>query len=140
MSVAPVPRHEEYRDEVISRYGEAAWTRSNSWWTSLSEFERKAFLQEGVDLRRDYAAEQLAGSAPETESVLAIVSRHLDWITQSWGGVVPTPEQFAGLGDMYVADARFARNYGGTEGATFVRDAIRAWLDRATPATTTHTS
>jgi hypothetical protein len=30
----------------------------------------------------------------------------------------------AGLADMYVADERFAANYGGTEGATYVRDAL----------------
>mgnify|MGYP002847745743 CR=1 FL=1 len=36
-----------------------------------------------------------------------------------------------GLGDMYVADPRFAANYGGVDGATFVRDALRMWADRA---------
>ena len=29
---------------------------------------------------------------------------------------------------MYVADERFAANYGGVEGASFVRDAILAYL------------
>jgi hypothetical protein len=29
---------------------------------------------------------------------------------------------------MYVADERFARHYGGVEGATYVRDAILAWV------------
>jgi hypothetical protein len=28
---------------------------------------------------------------------------------------------------MYVTDERFARHYGGVEGASFVRDAIVAW-------------
>ncbi|HEY8281923.1 MAG TPA: TipAS antibiotic-recognition domain-containing protein, partial [Leifsonia sp.] len=35
-----------------------------------------------------------------------------------------------GLGDMYVADPRFGANYGGVEGATFVRDALRVYADR----------
>jgi hypothetical protein len=30
---------------------------------------------------------------------------------------------------MYVADPRFGKNYGGVEGATFVRDALRAYAD-----------
>lgn len=34
-----------------------------------------------------------------------------------------------GLGDMYVADPRFGANYGGTAGAEFVRDALRAYAD-----------
>lgn len=33
-----------------------------------------------------------------------------------------------GLADMYVADERFAANYGGLEGATFVRDALRFYV------------
>jgi hypothetical protein len=28
---------------------------------------------------------------------------------------------------MYVADDRFARHYGGVDGASYVRDAIVAW-------------
>jgi len=36
-----------------------------------------------------------------------------------------------GLAEMYVADERFAANYGGVEGATFVRDALLAQIDRA---------
>jgi hypothetical protein len=29
---------------------------------------------------------------------------------------------------MYVADERFARHYGGLDGASYVRDAIVAWV------------
>ncbi len=32
-----------------------------------------------------------------------------------------------GLGEMYVADPRFAANYGGDAGAAFVRDALRTY-------------
>jgi hypothetical protein len=35
-----------------------------------------------------------------------------------------------GLAEMYVADPRFAQNYGGPEGAAFVRDALRAYAER----------
>jgi MerR family transcriptional regulator, thiopeptide resistance regulator len=31
-------------------------------------------------------------------------------------------------GEMYVADPRFAANYGGAEGAAFVRDALLAYV------------
>ena len=43
---------------------------------------------------------------------------------------VPTRAYLTGLGDMYVADPRFGANYGGVEGATFVRDALRVYADR----------
>ena len=36
----------------------------------------------------------------------------------------PSADQLAGLADMYVADERFAANYGGPQGATYVRDAL----------------
>jgi len=32
---------------------------------------------------------------------------------------------------MYVADERFAVNYGGIDGATFVRDAMRVYAERS---------
>ena len=31
---------------------------------------------------------------------------------------------------MYVADERFAMNYGGAEGAAFVRDAMKEYAER----------
>ena len=34
-----------------------------------------------------------------------------------------------GLGELYVADERFAANYGGQAGAEFVRDALRIYAD-----------
>ena len=40
----------------------------------------------------------------------------------------PSPTSL-GLGDMYVADPRFAKNYGGVDGAAFVRDALRLWAE-----------
>ena len=35
-----------------------------------------------------------------------------------------------GLGEMYVADPRFAANYGGEAGAAFVRDALRIYQEK----------
>ena len=34
-----------------------------------------------------------------------------------------------GLGELYVADERFAANYGGLAGARFVRDALAVYAD-----------
>lgn len=130
MSVVPVPMFEEHRSEVIDRWGEAAWARSSNWWNGLSDFERKRFMQDGLDMRRNYSEAQAAKLSPAHETVQEIVERHLAWVTKSWGGVKPSHEQFAGLGEMYVQDPRFARNYGGTSGAAFVRDAILAWIEQ----------
>ncbi|MET4780310.1 TipAS antibiotic-recognition domain-containing protein [Glaciihabitans sp. UYNi722] len=56
--------------------------------------------------------------------------RHYDWISTSWPGKHPNAQQFVGLGEMYVADDRFGANYGGVEGASFVRDAMKAYAER----------
>jgi hypothetical protein len=58
--------------------------------------------------------------------VQAIVARHVDWLNLSssvTGGVI-TAARLRGYGDMYVGDPRFAKNYGGLEGAQFVREAF----------------
>lgn len=39
----------------------------------------------------------------------------------------PSAEAYLGLGDMYVADPRFAQHYGGADGAAYVREAMRVY-------------
>lgn len=134
MSVVPLFSHDDYRGEVVERWGKKAWSQSSSWWKHINAIGRDAFLAEGVALKVEYL-EAKAGELPVTDaSVVALVLRHRTWITQGWGGIEPTAEQFIGLGQMYVADERFARHYGGVEGASYVRDAIVAWVG-ASPQT-----
>lgn len=127
MSAAEQFDNEQYRDEVVERWGASAWTTGQSWWKSLGELGQKAFMAEGTALRTGYTEARDAGEAIDSDVVVALVERHRVWIAQAWGGVAPTAEQFRGLADMYVADERFARHYGGADGANFVRDAIYAW-------------
>ena len=65
--------------------------------------------------------------------------RQYDWL----GSIPGTPrnaagqtlkDYYTGLAEMYVSDERFAKNYGGVEGATFVRDAMLAFADANIPA------
>ncbi|MCB0922291.1 MAG: TipAS antibiotic-recognition domain-containing protein, partial [Actinobacteria bacterium] len=53
-----------------------------------------------------------------------LAARHVGWIQAGWGGRRPSAEAITGLAQMYVADERFAANYGGVEGAGYVRDAL----------------
>jgi hypothetical protein len=127
VSVVPLFHHDDHRDEVVERWGTAAWTASNSWWKNIGAIGREQFLAEGVALKVEYLEAHAAGIPVTDETVVALVLRHRDWVTQGWGGVEPTTEQFVALGHMYVADERFARHYGGVDGASYVRDAIVAW-------------
>ncbi|CAB4627369.1 unannotated protein [freshwater metagenome] len=132
MSVVPLFSHDDHRGEIVERWGTKAWTQSSSWWKQLDAIGRDAFLAEGVALKVEYLDAKDAALAVTDSTVVALVLRHRNWITQGWGGIEPTADQFIGLGNMYVADERFARHYGGIEGARYVRDAIVAWV-AATP-------
>ena len=63
-----------------------------------------------------------------------LARRHVAWLGGIPGtpghGATPVKEYVLGLADMYVADERFAANYGGVEGATFVRDALHEYAAR----------
>lgn len=131
MSVVPLFHHDDHRGEVVERWGTRAWSQSSSWWKHLDAIGREAFLAEGVALKVEYLEAKDAGLSVSDDVVTALVLRHRVWITQGWGGIEPTAEQFIGLGQMYVADERFARHYGGVEGASYVRDAILAWVAAA---------
>ena len=55
----------------------------------------------------------------------------MEWLGSTPGiprtGDAPAKEYVLGLAEMYVADPRFAANYGGATGAAFVRDALAAY-------------
>jgi hypothetical protein len=75
------------------------------------------------------------GVEPGSDEAQELARRHFDWLrgipgTPGGGTTGPTKEYFLGLGEMYVADPRFAKNYGGEAGATFVRDAMRVFAER----------
>ena len=119
----------QYEQEVTERWGADAWKRGQDWWKGMSDDDRRAFQQEHLDIAAGYAAAAEAGERADSEVVQALVERHYRWLGIS-AQREPELEYFAGLGEMYVADERFAANYGGTEGATYVRDAIQAFVAR----------
>ena len=71
--------------------------------------------------------------APESAEAQALARRHVEWLTGIPGTPATDPDNVKayviGLGEMYVADPRFGANYGGEEGATFVRDALRVYAE-----------
>ena len=72
------------------------------------------------------------GIDPEGQEGQALAARHVDWLRGIPGTPAAAPGgdiagYVRGLGEMYVADERFAANYGGAAGAAFVRDALAAY-------------
>lgn len=127
--------HTQYRDEVEERWGKDAYARSDAWWRGLGADEKAAFQQRVARLASDWADAAERGADPAGDEAQALAQRQFEWLrgvpgTPGGGSTGPTKEYFTGLGDMYVADPRFAQNYGGTSGAEFVRDALRVYADR----------
>jgi DNA-binding transcriptional MerR regulator len=130
--------HTRYKDEVEARWGESAYADSDRWWRGMSAAEQSAWQQRVSDLGRDWIAAAESGASPDGADAQALAARHVEWLTGIPGTPAAMPGGDAkgyvlGLAEMYVADPRFAANYatsqGGTAGAEFVRDALRAYAD-----------
>ena len=119
--------HRKYQHEAEERWGKKAWEQGDRWWTQLSDSERDDFGRTHREIAAEYAAARTAGLEPDHPQVQQTVERHYEWVATGWQGRRPSAEQFTGLGEMYVADDRFAANYGGPEGAQFVRAAMTAF-------------
>jgi DNA-binding transcriptional MerR regulator len=119
--------HTRYREEVVERWGEKAYADSDAWWRSKSEVEKAEWMSRQKQLAADWIA--AVGTDPTSPEAQELARRQHDWLAGIPVGPSMSKEYFNGLGAMYVADERFAKNYGGVEGATFVRDAMAAWAE-----------
>ena len=125
--------HTQYKEEVEEKWGADAYRKGDSWWRSKSKDEQRAYQAQHAEIAADYQAARDAGESVESATVQAIVARHVDWLNlaaEITGGVV-TVQRLRGYGDMYVSDPRFAKNYGGLDGAEFVRDAFVYYAERS---------
>ncbi len=126
--------HTQYRDEVTERWGADAYTASDAWWRGMTQTERADWKARQEALSADWRAAAAAGTDPASDGAQALAARHVAWLADIPGtpghGGAPVKAYVVGLGEMYVADPRFAKHYGGTEGAAFVRDALAAYADR----------
>ena len=116
--------HTQYKDEVEARWGAQAYADSDRWWRGLGADGQAAFMAESRAIGTGWAELRASGAAVDGPQAQALARRHHEWIAAGWGGKRPTGEQLIGLAEMYVADERFAANYGGVEGAEYVRDAL----------------
>jgi MerR family transcriptional regulator, thiopeptide resistance regulator len=111
--------HTTYKEEVVERWGADAYAGGDSWWSSMTATEKKGWQARLAQLNADWIA--AAGGDPSGEAAQALAKRHAEWL-RSIPGTPPLSETYPG--DLYVADDRFAKNYGGPDGARFVRDAL----------------
>jgi hypothetical protein len=127
--------HTQYRDEVVERWGAEAYATSDAWWRAQSPEQKRAWQARVKLLGSDWIEAAQRGVDPASDEAQALARRQFDWLsgipgTPQTADGRPTKEYFTGLGEMYVADERFAANYGGADGAAFVRDAMAIFADR----------
>ncbi|MFT4258263.1 MerR family transcriptional regulator [Microbacterium sp.] len=122
--------HTQHKDEVERRWGKDAYARSDAWWRGMSDEERRNWTDRVEQLGRDWlAAAESADITADSPAAQELARRHIDWLRSVPGTPAAEPggdlnAYVRGLAEMYVADERFAANYGGVEGASFVRDAL----------------
>jgi len=128
--------HTQHREEVEERWGADAYAAGDRWYRGMDDGERADWRARSERLGADWTEAASRGIAPDGPEAQALAERHVAWLR----GIPGTPAAqeggdlagyLRGLGDMYVADARFASNYGGEAGAVFVRDALRHYADTA---------
>lgn len=126
--------HTQYKDEVTERWGADAYAKSDAWWRSKTEREKTDWKANIKSLNHDWIE---ATNNPEitasSEPAQALAARHVDWLRSIPGTPAADPNgdlaaYVRGLAEMYVCDERFAANYGGIEGAKFVREALLAYM------------
>ncbi|MEV0090713.1 MerR family transcriptional regulator [Streptomyces sp. NPDC050738] len=120
--------HTRYEEEVVRRWGRDAYDSGDRWWTSLSEEQKKGFQREHDDIARDYGRALAEGLGPGSGAVQDIARRHVAWLSTT---TAVSRGYVLGLGEMYVADPRFAVHYDrhGEGGAVFVRDALKVYAE-----------
>lgn len=127
--------HTQYKDEVEERWGKEAYAKSDAWWRGMGTEQKQEWKSRAEKLGRDWIAASGSGLAADSPEAQDLARRHVDCLTSIPGtpaskGGRDVKGYVVGLAEMYVADARFAANYGGEAGAGFVRDALRAYAER----------
>ncbi|MDP5227782.1 MULTISPECIES: MerR family transcriptional regulator [Arthrobacter] len=126
--------HTQYKDEVEQRWGAKAYADSDAWWRGLGPDGRQEWKDRQESLSAAWRDAAARGLEPAGDEAQALASRHDAWLS----GIPGTPGHpdgapsayLLGLAEMYVADPRFAAHYGGAEGAGFVRDVLRVYVER----------
>jgi len=126
--------HTRHRAEVEERWGKEAYARADAWWRGMGGTDQDAWKRAAEQLSADWQAAAESGAAPDSPAAQEVAARHVSWLaaipgTPAADGGDGLKAYVLGLGELYVADPRFAANYGGAAGAAFVRDALRVFVE-----------
>jgi MerR family transcriptional regulator, thiopeptide resistance regulator len=114
-------------DEVTERWAETdAYRRVRQRTKSYTNQDWLAIKAEAAQINAAFAAAMAAGQAADSAAATGVAEQHRQHISR-WFYDCPV-QMHCGLGEMYVADERFAANYEAVAPAlaSYVRDAIVA--------------
>ncbi|MFO0744395.1 MAG: MerR family transcriptional regulator [Myxococcota bacterium] len=120
-------RPADHEDEVRERWGETeAYAESARRTKRYGESEQRQIRAEMEAIERDFVTLMEAGVSPDDARAGAVAERHRQHIERWFYPCAPAMHR--GLGDLYLADARFAKHYDDRKAglAQYVRDAIHA--------------
>ena len=123
---------EDHDEEVKSRWGDSpAFAESQRRVSQYTKADWMALKAEAASITERLAAAMRAGTRADSPEAMALAEAHRQHISRWFYDC--SREMHRGLGEMYVADPRFAKHYeAAAEGlAAYVRDAIVANASRA---------
>ena len=126
--------NEQYKQEVTEGWGGDAYETSAKWWNAKTTNERTSFIDEVKELNAAWIQAGELDVAADSQHAQDLAARHVQWLNSVPGTPVTSGDQqqhktfICGLAEMYVDDARFAKNYGAY--AILVRDALKIFAER----------
>ena len=116
--------HTAHRREVAERWGEQAAADSDRWWQGLDEALKGDWKAQTAALGAAWTDAATRAIAPDGAEAHELAARHVAWLRGIPGTPTADPDgdvagYVRGLGELYVADPRFAANYGGQAGAEY---------------------
>jgi DNA-binding transcriptional MerR regulator len=126
-------KQDEYEAELVDRFGPAVQEKIDESWRRVGAMTKSDAVRIQGDLAArdaDYAALLDAAVAPDDPRTQQVTAGHYAWVCQFW---TPSPEAFAGLGDLYVDNPDFHARYDAVRPglAEYVRDAMTAYALRS---------
>lgn len=120
--------HNPYEDEAREKWGDETVDASYARLRKLSKEDRE-LLTSGRGWQEVHAAvAQLAqqGVASDDADLQQVVERHYRLVSLAW---TPNREAYIGLGEMYLADPRFAKNIGNDATVRLLVDGMRVYAE-----------
>lgn len=118
---------DQYAEEASERWPDK-YAESQRRLGKLTDTEKRELFARTEENHQLLAKLFTSGQAANSEEVQQAIASHYGWVSAFW---TPDRAAYIGLGEMYVADPRFAANYNKYASglAVFMRDAMAVWAN-----------